>query len=66
MGLDGIRPGMMSSVLRFAAVHLRRLVVVAAAAAALAACSKCDVPTPWQHGDAGGIPLACHSDAPVQ
>jgi hypothetical protein len=56
----------MLRVLRLAADHARRLFVIAAAAAALAACSKCDVPTPWQHGDAGSAPLACHSDAPVQ
>ena len=57
---------MMSRVLRFAAGRARCLMVIAAASVALAACTKCDVPTPWQHGDAGSAPLACHSDAPVQ
>jgi hypothetical protein len=30
----------------------------------LGACSKCDVPTPWQHGSAGNIADACH-DGPA-
>jgi len=57
---------MMSTVLRFAVGRARCFVVIAVASVALAACTKCDVPTPWQHGDAGSVPLACHSDAPVQ
>jgi hypothetical protein len=57
---------MMSRVLRFAADRARCLAVIAAASVALAACTKCDVPTPWQRGDAGSAPLACHSDAPAQ
>jgi hypothetical protein len=56
----------MPRVLRSAANRARCLAVIAAASLVLAACTKCDVPTPWQHGDAGSAPLACHSDAPAQ
>jgi hypothetical protein len=28
----------------------------------LGACSKCDVPTPWEHSSAGSVPAACHSE----
>lgn len=27
----------------------------------LGACSKCDVPTPWEHGSLGSTPAACHA-----
>ncbi len=26
----------------------------------LGACTKCDVPTPWQHSSSGSAPVACH------
>jgi hypothetical protein len=32
----------------------------------LGACSKCDVPTPWEHSSAGSAPLACHGTPPPQ
>lgn len=32
----------------------------------LGACSKCDVPTPWEHSSGASAPLACHGTPPLQ
>jgi hypothetical protein len=65
LGWDSDCPeGMMPSILRFAASRMLRLLAVAGFGLSLGACTKCDIPS-WQHSDAGGAPLACHSDAPT-
>jgi hypothetical protein len=43
-----------------------RLVALAVFGLMLGACSKCDVPTPWQRSSAGETPAACHSDPAPQ
>jgi hypothetical protein len=45
---------------RIARDRTLRLLVLAGWALTLGACSKCDIPTPWEHSSAGATPAACH------
>jgi hypothetical protein len=45
---------------------VQRLLAIAGIGLMLGACSKCDVPTPWQHSSAGGAPAACHDGPQAQ
>jgi hypothetical protein len=43
-----------------------RLAALLAFGLMLGACSKCDVPTPWEHSSAGHTPAACHTEPAPQ
>jgi hypothetical protein len=49
-----------------AGAPLLRLVALVALGLTLGACSKCDIPTPWQRSDAGSAPAACRSGQAAQ
>jgi hypothetical protein len=49
-----------------AGTPLLRLAALIAFGLMLGACSKCDIPTPWQHSSAGDVPAACHKDPAPQ
>lgn len=62
-----IRAGLLSAgktsmrVARGPLVRTAAMLALLGFAATLGACSKCDVPTPWEHGSLGGNPAACHA-----
>jgi hypothetical protein len=52
---------------RIAGQHGRtalRLLIVLGFGLSLGACDKCHIPT-WPKSSADGVPLSCHSDAPL-
>lgn len=49
-----------------AGAPLIRLAALLAFGLMLGACSKCDVPTPWEHSSAGTTPAACHTEPAPQ
>jgi hypothetical protein len=44
-----------------AGVRAAGMLMLLGIAGMLGACSKCDVPTPWEHGSLGSAPAACHA-----
>jgi hypothetical protein len=46
---------------RCAGLRTAGALMVLGLTAMLGACSKCDVPTPWEHGSLGSTPAACHA-----
>jgi hypothetical protein len=50
----------------WAGAPLGRLAALLAFGLLLGACSKCDVPTPWEHSSAGNTPAACHNEPAPQ
>jgi hypothetical protein len=55
--LPSQRLSIVRRVARIAGDHSLRLFALLGLALVLGACSKCDVPTPWEHS---GAPNACH------
>jgi hypothetical protein len=49
-----------------AGAPLARLAALLAFGLMLGACSKCDIPTPWEHSSAGNAPAACHAEPAPQ
>jgi hypothetical protein len=49
-----------------AGAPVARLAALLAFGLMLGACSKCDVPTPWEHSSAGNTPAACHTEPAPQ
>jgi hypothetical protein len=56
----------MSRIAQRAGLPLLRLVALLAFGLMLGACTKCDVPTPWEHSSAGTTPAACHNEPAQQ
>jgi hypothetical protein len=43
-----------------------RLAALLALGLTLGACTKCYIPTPWEHSSAGATPAVCHSEPAPQ
>jgi hypothetical protein len=50
-----------AGIARNACIRAAGVLMLVGVAAMLGACSKCDLPTPWEHGSLGGTPAACHA-----
>ena len=48
------------SVARIAGERMLPVLILLGFGLMLGACTKCDVPTPWQHSSSGSAPVACH------